>query len=223
MNSSFGHAKYRSSTLFFLFGICLLAVADHASAESPPAAERAGGYSRAIQSYSVPDVTLRDIENERVNLQQLLEAEHKSILVQFIFTSCQTICPMLTAIMAQAQDDLRRVAPGTRIVSISIDPQHDTPDRLRRYAERFGAEGDWRFLTGDWKSIRRTLNAFDAMYEGGSKMYHRPYTFMRKSPDHPWVRLIGTMAADQLVGEYTNMLAREPELPTPARTAAGIP
>lgn len=188
-----------------LFALLCLSIGAQASAGHNAAANSDQGYSRTVQSYSIPDVTLRNSDDEKVRLRQILQAGDKPVLLQFIFTSCQTVCPMLTAIMSQAQHDLRQVASDTRIVSISIDPEHDTPVRMRRYAEKYDAQGDWIFLTGDWDSIRKTLNAFDAMYEGGSKMYHKPYTFMRKEPGTRWVRLIGMMGAKQLVGEYSTM------------------
>jgi len=168
-------------------------------------AQSEDSFTRTTQSYSVPDVTLRDRGGEPIRLRRVLAGD-RPVLVQFIFTTCQTICPMLTATMAQAQEDLRRLQPDTRIVSISIDPEQDTPKRLRRYARSHGAEGDWTFLTGDWDAIRKTLGAFNAMYRGGNKMYHEPYTFIRPASSEQWVRYNGLMSADSLVAEYKDLV-----------------
>lgn len=162
-------------------------------------------YTRVERSYRIPDVTLRDRQDRSVDLQSLLDDE-RPLVLQFIFTSCETVCPVLTAMAAQAQEDLRKIAAGTRIVSISLDPDYDTPERLERYAARFGAAGDWRFLTGDWRDIRKTLNAFNAMYEGQNKMYHKPYTFMRAASSDTWVRLVGLMGASTLTAEYRSVV-----------------
>ncbi len=162
-------------------------------------------YTRVEQNYVAPDVTLRDRYDQPVELQSLL-AEHRPVVMQFIFTSCQSICPMLTSIAAQAQDELRTVDKNTRIISISIDPDHDTPQRLEAYAEQFDATGDWYFLTGHRQDITQTLQAFDATLDGGNKMNHKPHTYLRAAGATEWVRLTGLGGASGLVQEYRELL-----------------
>lgn len=75
-------------------------------------------------------------------------------IVDFIFTNCPYACPGMTAEMA----DLAKALAGTgvRFVSFSVDPEHDTPDRLREFAAREGADTTrWTFLTGDFEAVRR--------------------------------------------------------------------
>jgi protein SCO1/2 len=86
------------------------------------------------------------------------------------------------------------------MVSITIDPEHDTPERLRRYARRFGAAEDWDFYTGDLQDIIRVQKAFDAFR--GDKMSHIPLTFLRAAPDEPWIRMEGFANAGELIEEY---------------------
>jgi len=159
------------------------------------------GYGKSRQSVSLPEVLLRNQQGEPVSLASLLDPERPA-LVQFIFTSCQTVCPVLTAMTAQAQDRLRELAPATRILSISIDPEQDTPARLRDYAKKHGSRGDWQFLTGSQSDILRVMKAFGALYEGGNKMYHKPYTFLRRAGDEDWTLLRGLFSARELVTEY---------------------
>jgi protein SCO1/2 len=73
----------------------------------------------------------------------------KIVVLSFIYTSCRDICPVVTARLAQVQDKLADVV-GKEIffVSLSIDPETDTPEKLKAYAEAFGAGHDWQFLTG---------------------------------------------------------------------------
>ncbi|SDG51293.1 protein SCO1/2 [Limimonas halophila] len=165
----------------------------------------AEGYARIEASYTTPDVTLRTHEGGQVQLRKLLAGD-RPVALQFIFTSCQTVCPMITAMMAQAQDDLREVAPDLRIVSISMDPGYDTPARLARYAEKFDAEGDWTFLTGQLDAVRTAMGAFNAKYGGKNKMYHEPYTYLRAADSDTWVRLNGLMSAGQLKTEFRKAL-----------------
>lgn len=80
-------------------------------------------------------------------------------VVDFVFTRCPAICPVLSRSMARVQRATEAVAGRTRLVSISVDPEHDTPEVLRAYAGRHGADtARWSFLTGDrqetWSLIR---------------------------------------------------------------------
>jgi protein SCO1/2 len=73
-------------------------------------------------------------------------------VADFIFTRCAGACPAMTARMAA----LRREAPeDVAMVSFTVDPAHDTPETLARYAERVGAAGDWLFVTGDRDTLYR--------------------------------------------------------------------
>ena len=80
----------------------------------------------------------------------------KVVAVTFIFASCTDICPMLTANMASVQEKLGS-AFGSKIafISITVDPERDTPDVLKQYAQNFGANlKGWSFLTGDPATVR---------------------------------------------------------------------
>jgi protein SCO1/2 len=86
----------------------------------------------------------------------LADFRGKVVAVTFIYTSCTDTCPMLTALMAYVQDKLGRDF-GARVafVSITVDPERDTPDVLKQYAETFGADlKGWAFLTGAAAAIR---------------------------------------------------------------------
>ena len=80
----------------------------------------------------------------------------KVVAVAFIYASCTDTCPLLTDRMAQMQDKLGS-AFGSRIafVSITVDPERDTPEVLKQYAQNFGANlRGWAFLTGDPTIVR---------------------------------------------------------------------
>ncbi|MFN8632800.1 MAG: SCO family protein [Chloroflexota bacterium] len=85
----------------------------------------------------------------------------KVVLADFVFTTCTDICPLLTATMAQVRDQLKQaklLGDKAVIVSFTVDPEHDTPDALLSYGERFGATpAEWRFLTGDRQAIDDVL------------------------------------------------------------------
>jgi len=78
-------------------------------------------------------------------------------VADFVFTSCSDACPRLTQRMRSLQD---RLDPHGRVglLSISVDPERDTPEKLRAYGEAYGARGDqWRFLTGSPTEVQRTV------------------------------------------------------------------
>jgi protein SCO1/2 len=118
--------------------------------------------------FRAPDFSLTDQTGRPFTSAHLAG---KVVLVDFVFTSCTDICPLLTATMAQVRDQLRQarlLGDKAAIVSITVDPKHDTPDALAAYAERFGAvPTEWRFLTGDRPAI-------DDLLIGGFKVGRPP-------------------------------------------------
>jgi protein SCO1/2 len=100
-----------------------------------------------------PDFVLRAQDGTQVTLAQF---RGKAVALNFIFASCSSTCPILTAKMATVQDGLGDDF-GSRVVfvSITVDPEHDSPDVLRNYAETFGANlTGWKFLTGSPNAIQ---------------------------------------------------------------------
>jgi protein SCO1/2 len=79
-------------------------------------------------------------------------------VADFIFTSCQEACPLLTARMAEVAKRARHLGPDFHLVSISVDPQRDTPERLAAYAAQHGASPvAWSFLTGPADAIEAAV------------------------------------------------------------------
>jgi len=82
---------------------------------------------------------------------------HVSV-VNFIFTSCAHVCPLLSRQMAKIQDKTKEMGQDVRLISISVDPDRDTPARLREYGAKYGANFErWVFLTGPIETIRRVV------------------------------------------------------------------
>jgi protein SCO1/2 len=103
---------------------------------------------RLPQIGPAPDFSLIDQDRRSVTLRDF---RGKVVALTFIYTMCPDVCPMLTANMAQVQQELgadfgRTVA----FISITVDPERDTPEVLKRYADGFGiSTHGWAFLTGD--------------------------------------------------------------------------
>jgi len=185
------------------FALASAAHGQHAPHEGHGPGPAAPRYTRTVATYAPPDVTLTDAGGAKVKLSSVLEGEGP-VMLQFIFTTCPAVCPVMSATFAAAQTRLGPESEKVRLVSVSIDPEHDTPERLREYARRFKAGPRWLFLTGEAEDIVSVRKAFDA-YPGDNKMRHQPLTFIRLAPERPWLRLDGLTSAAQLVGEYERL------------------
>lgn len=163
------------------------------------------GYRRSTHKYDIPQLVFVDMDNNRVSLNEAL-ATDEPVMLNFIFTTCTTICPVLSATFAQVQRELGDEADQVRMISITIDPEYDTPERLRGYAARFDAGPQWQFYTGTSDDIVAIQKAFDAYR--GSKANHEPLTFLRVPADPQWVRVNGLASAGDVVKEYRRLLAQ---------------
>lgn len=112
----------------------------------------------AIPDMYVPEFQLINQLGEPVTHERL---EGRVSVLDFIFTDCPLICPLMTHQMSR----VARALEGTAVqfVSISVDPERDTPEVLRQYADRYGADGRrWLFLTGPreaiWSMVRDGLS-----------------------------------------------------------------
>jgi protein SCO1/2 len=103
---------------------------------------------------TLPHFALTERDGSEVGLAELAGAPW---VADFVFTRCQLVCPRLTEKMAELR---RRLGDRSRVrsVSITVDPEFDTPEVLARYAREHGIEGgDWLFLTGDKPAVRRLI------------------------------------------------------------------
>lgn len=169
---------------------------DHSQHQHEPAK---AGYQRSVQKYTLPQVTLIREDGKKVDFPKDMD-DGRPVVLNFIYTTCTAICPMLSQTFAEFQKKLGPDAPKVRMVSVSIDPEQDTPKRLAEYARRYGAGPQWTHYTGTVDSSVKVQKAFSAYF--GDKMNHKPVVFMRAAPGKPWVRLDGFTTPDDLVKEY---------------------
>ena len=102
---------------------------------------------------TVPDFALTERSGSVIHAGDL---DGSVWIAGFIFTRCPDVCPALTARMAGLQKALAG-SPAVHLVSISVDPTHDTPEVLRGYAAQAGAKDDWLFLTGPRDQVASLL------------------------------------------------------------------
>lgn len=102
---------------------------------------------------SIPDFRLTDQNGDELTRHALIG---EITVLDFFFSNCPFICPPMSRNMKRAQDALADT--GVRFLSISVDPEHDSPERLAEYAKEIGADTNrWTFATGDRDEVSRIL------------------------------------------------------------------
>jgi protein SCO1/2 len=155
--------------------------------------------SAAMQTISLdlPDTKLIDTDGRPQRLASDVVAG-RLVVMDFIFTSCTAVCPILSSIMAEVQDRLEnRIGRDVTLLSVSVDPARDTPARLRDYADHFGARPGWVFLTGakpDIDGLQTRLGTYSGDYTE-----HAPAVLIGDPAAGNWVRLFGMPSPDQIL------------------------
>jgi protein SCO1/2 len=138
-------------------------------------------------------------DGSTTTLAKELEGD-KPVILAFIYTSCTTVCPVTSQIMSKTQDLLGPDLKKVRMLSISIDPEYDTAERLLAYSQKFGALPQWQHYTGTLANSVTIQKAFGAYR--GDKMNHVPLMFVNGGGKKKWVQIEGFPSAEQLVKEY---------------------
>jgi len=202
------------STLFATLGIALPAYAlqdlplgpsstTNALSQHKRLTSKAEGYRKRFVTYSVPKVPLVDSQGNPVSLAKLAHGD-RPLVVNFIFATCPTICPILTGTFKGAKKELMASISPPLMISITIDPEHDTPEILEAYRKRHRAGSGWLFLTGSHDAILNVEKAMD-IYRG-DKMSHEAVTLIKVPQKKEWLRLDGFTGTTALVDEYRALL-----------------
>ncbi len=167
--------------------------AHHRSAVKPSAE----GGVESMSGMRIPDLVVIDQDGrERRFYSDLVKG--RVVAVNFIFTTCTTICPPLGATFARLQQLLGdRVGRDVHLLSISVDPVVDTPPRLKAWGARFGAGAGWTFVTGTKANIDQLLRALGLPV--GPKEEHPPLVLIGNEATGHWTRAFGFSSANRLL------------------------
>ncbi|AGK50213.1 redoxin family protein [Burkholderia thailandensis MSMB121] len=157
-------------------------------------------------AYTVPAVTLVRDDGKTVALKDELD-DGRPVVLTFIYTTCTSICPVISQTLSQFQHELGADRDKVHIVSISIDPENDTPARLREYAAKFGAGPEWQHYTGTVAASVVAQKAFNVYRQ--DKMDHNPVLLLRATPGKSWLRIDGFATADDLLHFYHSLIASD--------------
>lgn len=135
--------RHTAFAIIGLSGVLLLSALFAPSAETAP----------ILGSLEPFELTTQD--KKSFSLDSLKGKVH---VVNFIFTSCPGVCPFMTRRMVSLEEKTRGLGGKLEFVSISVDPETDTPEKLRSYAQTHGANLErWNFLTGDLTKVKRVV------------------------------------------------------------------
>jgi protein SCO1/2 len=187
------HSRYFRCILVLLLVVLPVAMISPSSAWA-----ESKSYSRSVEKYDIPAVTLIDQNGKKVVLKSLLESD-KPVIIDFIFGTCTTICPVLSASYVNFQNKLGADSSRVHLVSISIDPENDTPKVMKEYLQRYRAKPGWDFLTGSRKDIDTVMRAFKAYIP--NKMSHYALYLIRTPGADKWVRINGILSTSEFMAE----------------------
>jgi cytochrome oxidase Cu insertion factor (SCO1/SenC/PrrC family) len=152
------------------------------------------------------DVMVQDQTGRKLNFYTDL-VKGKTVIINFIFTTCTTICPPLTATFRKVQQELgERAGRDVHLISISVDPTIDVPERLRDYAAQFKAGPGWTFVTGSRSDIDSLLKAFGVAV--ADKNDHTPMILVGNDAANYWTRAFGLAPASTLIKIVNEAAAR---------------
>lgn len=170
MNSRLSVSRF---ALFLVFA-SLLSIPAQAHLPIPPMKGEIG--RKSVQT-AVPDFTLVNQDGKPF---QFAKARGKLVLVTFVYTSCPDLCPLLTAKFAAIQRALAEKKQNNYLLlSITTDPERDTPHALKNYAQNYKADfAHWFFLTGSRDQLAKVWNAFGVTVKtsNGGQIQHTTLT-----------------------------------------------
>ena len=175
----------------------LLWMAVSAGGAAPALAAPPPDIQRSVRHYRVPEARVQAADGQVLTLKRAL-SDGRPVVLSFMFSSCLTVCPITNQTLVQFEALLGPERARVHVVSMSIDPDHDTVSRLADFARQTGASGS--FYTSDPGTSEAIQRAFDVWR--GDKMNHQPVFLLARDPDKDWVRLEGLVSPRILMKEY---------------------
>ncbi len=167
------------------------------------------GLTAARNNMVIPDVEVLDQDGNALHFYTDL-IKDKTVAINFIFTNCTTICPPLAATFARLQKEMGdKVGRDLHLISISVDPLTDTPERLKAWGAKFKAGPGWTFVTGEKQEMDKLLNALGAAVS--NREDHTPAIIIGNDSKGVWTRTYGLAKISQITGVIQNVMAGKVE------------
>ena len=175
-------------------GMTLRRTAVPGPAPTPAATTPADQY--AFSSAQIPDVKVLDQNGQALNFYSDL-IKGRNVAINFIFTTCTNVCPVLTATFRRVQVELEKSQSDIKLISVSVDPTIDTPERLRDFAGKFKIGPGWTFVTGEKSNIDTLLRQLGAGV--GNKNDHTSMILIGNDTANVWTRTYGLSSPTVLI------------------------
>ena len=170
--------------------------AHHSAAVAPAAEPEAREPGTARETIDIPDVEVLDQEGRRVRFASDL-VQGRVVAINFLFTNCTTICPPLAVTFGKLRKVLGdRAGRDVHLISVSVDPTNDTPERLKAWSQKFGAGPGWTLVTGQRDEIVRLLKALGAYT---ADINDHPPQVLIGNPQGQWTRAYGLGPPGKLI------------------------
>ena len=151
----------------------------------------------------IPDAELWNQRGEKIHFYSDL-VKGRVVVIQSIFTTCTTLCPLLGTTFSHVQDTLGGRARDVRLISISVDPSTDTPERLKAWGARYHAGPNWTMVTGNKYEVDRVLRALK--FYTADKLSHTALVLVGNDATGHWVRTSGFVPAARIVEMVKSLL-----------------
>jgi cytochrome oxidase Cu insertion factor (SCO1/SenC/PrrC family) len=152
--------------------------------------------SNAFSSSKIPDAQVLDQNGKQLNFYSDL-IKGKTVAINFVFTTCTAICPSLAATFRRVQQEAVTRGVDVQLISVSVDPTTDTPERLNDFATKFKAGPGWTFVTGDKARIDSVLQGLGAAVS--NKNDHTPMILIGNDSTDYWTRAYGLTSPAKIV------------------------
>ena len=164
---------------------------------------------RNSTNMQIPDVEVLDQDGNALHFYTDL-IKDKTVAINFIFTNCTTICPPLAATFARLQKEMGdKIGRDVHLISISVDPLTDTPERLKAWGAKFKAGPGWTFVTGEKQEMDKLLNALGAAVS--KREDHTPALIIGNDNKRVWTRTYGLAKISQITAVIQNVMAGKVE------------
>jgi protein SCO1/2 len=173
--------------------------------QSTAAAEDADSQPFMNVNVQLYDLELVTQEGRRVKFKSDVVAD-KLVAMTFIFTTCTTICPIYNAIFSQLQPLLgERLGKDVVMVTLTLDPTRDVVGRMKRTAQKFGAQPGWLYLTGEKPNVDQVLKGLGAYFPNFEE--HPPMALVGDGKTGTWKRFNGFPSPEQVLAMIDELQA----------------
>jgi len=159
-----------------------------------------------FSSLKIPNSRVSDQNGRQLDFYNDL-IKGKIVAINFIFTTCTASCPPLTATFRKVQQEAAARGLDIKLISVSVDPVVDTPERLRAFAEKYNVAAGWTFVTGEKGEIDSLLTALGVAV--ADKNQHTPMVMIGNDEADYWTRAYGLSAPTKLVDILADVANRK--------------